>query len=94
MVLILSLVCQKSYLQFLQNIIIFLLKEQLDKDLSLSNVSLELLASSLRCVKNSHTYNKSDAIYWSPVLFNFDLYGDWMTNTRLEHLYTKLQHPP
>lgn len=92
MVLISSLVCQKSYLQFLQNIIISLLKEQLDKDLSLSNVSLELLASSLRCVKNSHTYNKSDAR--SPVLLNFDLYGDWMTNTRLEHLYTKLQHPP
>lgn len=61
------------------------LKEPLDKDLSLSNVSLELLASSLRCVENSHiTHNKSDAR--SPVLLNFDLYGDWMTNTRLEHL--------
>lgn len=69
-----------------------LLKEPLDKDLSLSNVSLELLASSLRCVENSHTHNKSDAR--SSFLLNFDLYGDWMTNTRLEHLYTMLQHPP
>lgn len=68
-----------------------LLKEPLDKDLSLT-VSLELLASSLRCVENSNTHNKSDAR--SPVLLNFDLYGDWMTNTRLEHLYTMLQHPP
>lgn len=67
---------------------VFLLKELLDKDFLFFNVSLELLVSFLRCVENFYIYNKSDVRLF--VLLNFDLYGDWMINIRLEYLYIML----